>query len=95
MTIAGNLTYTGNTDIQDGIFQIATTTPITLTTVTGAGTLAVSNGATLTATSIQVGTLSIGGSAVAASAAAVPEPSAIVLLLLAGAAGLAVKFRRK
>jgi autotransporter-associated beta strand protein len=95
MTIAGNLTYTGNTDIQDGIFQIAATAPITLTTVTGDGTLEVCSGATLTATSIQVGTLSIGGSATAGAASAVPEPSAIVLLLLAGVAGIAVKFRRK
>jgi fibronectin-binding autotransporter adhesin len=97
MTILGALSYTGNTDIQNGTFQIATTTPVILTTVTGtsAGTLAVCDGASLTATSIQVGTLSIGGPAGAAAAAAVPEPGTFVLLALAGLTMAGAFFRRK
>jgi autotransporter-associated beta strand protein len=91
MTITGDLTYTGNTDIQGGVFQIAAANPITLTTVTGTGTLEVLAGSTLTAASIQVDTLLIGS----ASAAAVPEPGTIVLLLLAGAVGVGAIVRRK
>jgi autotransporter-associated beta strand protein len=101
MSILGNLTYTGNTDIQNGTLEIATATPITLNTVTGAssaGTLKVCDGATLTATSIQVDTLVIGGLATAASSAsvaAVPEPGTLVMLVLAAAALAGVCIRRK
>jgi autotransporter-associated beta strand protein len=81
-------TYTGTTSIQGGTLQLATSGPVTLTTVTGSGTstLSVCTGTTLTATSIQVGTLSIGGApiVITAAAAAVPEPSTIILLVLAG-----------
>ena len=80
-------TYAGNTDIQDGTLQFATSVPVTLTTVTGSssGTLSVCDGTTLTATSIHVGTLSIGGAPIViAAAAAVPEPSTMILLVLAG-----------
>ena len=66
--------------------QFATSVPVTLTTVTGSssGTLSVCDGTTLTATSIHVGTLSIGGAPIVIAAAAVPEPSTMILLVLAG-----------
>jgi hypothetical protein len=55
--------------------------------VTGDGSLHVAAGTTLNAISINVDTLTIGG-APHAAAAAVPEPSAFVLLALAGLGSL-------
>ena len=56
------LTYPGNTDIQNGMLQLAEPGAVTLTTITGdAGTLAVRGSTSLTATSIRVDTLTVGG----------------------------------
>jgi fibronectin-binding autotransporter adhesin len=90
-------TYTGNTDIQEGMLQLAVPGEVVLTTVTGAGALSVCSDTTLTATSIQVDTLSIGDSQIpiGASLATVPEPGTIVLLFLAGLMIAGARFRRK
>jgi autotransporter-associated beta strand protein len=98
VTLAGPLSYTGNTDVQAGTLEIDGVA--TLTTVTGAdvGTVKVCDGASLTAASIQVGTLVIGGTptyTAPPASAAVPEPSAIVLLVLAGLAVGWFKFRKQ
>jgi autotransporter-associated beta strand protein len=97
VTLAGPLTYSGNTEVQAGTLEIAG--DATLTTVTGAdvGTLKVCDGSSLTATSIQVGTLVIGGTptyTAPPAPAAVPEPSTFVLLVLASLA-FAWFWRRK
>jgi fibronectin-binding autotransporter adhesin len=87
--LAGALTYTGNTDIQAGMLQVATQGEVTLSTVTGAGTLSVCDGTSLKATSIVIDTLSIGGSPVLPGpVVVVPEPSTFVLSIL-GFLGLA------
>jgi autotransporter-associated beta strand protein len=92
-------TYNGNTDIQAGTLQLDIKGSATLSTVTGAGALSVCDGTSLTATSIVVDTLSIGGTPVvisggAASVMAVPEPGTFVLLVLAGL-GLVGAFMRR
>ena len=60
LTLTGPLTYTGTTTIDTGALQIDTLGAVTLSTITGAGTLGVGSGTTLTATSITVDTLIIG-----------------------------------
>jgi fibronectin-binding autotransporter adhesin len=85
--LTGTLTYTGNTDIQAGEVAIAGTANLTTVTGSSSGVLHVCDGATLTASSIELGTLVIGG-APPASAAAVPEPGTLALLALALICGL-------
>jgi autotransporter-associated beta strand protein len=96
VTLSGPLTYAGNTDIQAGTLEIAGTA--TLTTITGSdGALTVCTGASLTAASIQVDTLTIGGAPTHTPplAATVPEPCSIVLLALAGMMIGWFKFRNR
>jgi autotransporter-associated beta strand protein len=81
LTLAGDVGYAGDTVINDGLLQINSASAI-VGKVYGAGSLAVGDGATLTATSIQVDTLTIGGTG-GAALAAVPEPSVFALLALA------------
>ncbi|MBN2579302.1 MAG: autotransporter-associated beta strand repeat-containing protein [Pirellulales bacterium] len=96
LTLTAVPTYTGATDIQEGLLQLdATSGSITLAAVTsstGNGDLTVGAGVTLTAPSITVRTLTIGGGGggMAAAATPVPEPDTLVLLLvgLLGLAGL-------
>ena len=95
LTLAVAPTYTGNTEIADGTLQLNVPGTVTLSTVTGAGTLKVADGTTLIATSIDVGTLTIGGPATGAALAAVPEPGTLVLLALAGLTLTGAYLRRK
>jgi uncharacterized protein YjbI with pentapeptide repeats len=93
---------TASINVQAGNHEISV--PVVMnsdTVVSGAGTLDLSGGitgnhsltvlGTLTATSIQVDTLTIGG----AGATAVPEPSTIALLTLAFISFLAFKWQRR
>jgi fibronectin-binding autotransporter adhesin len=88
---AGTLALTGSGAIGSALITVNTSLNVldgahTVNAIGGAGTVSVLDGASLTATSISVNALNIGGSAAAASAsaAAVPEPSAWLLLVIAG-----------
>jgi autotransporter-associated beta strand protein len=85
--LLGTLTYIGNTAVEAGTLNVSN-----LNTPTGSVT--VYDGATLTAASIVADTLTIGGIA-PPSMSAVPEPSAIVLLVLAGMGAILTVWRRK
>ncbi len=75
-TLEGALLYAGDTTVYEGILNAtAIDTP--------AATVMVAGGATLNAPSIVADTLTIGGTPVAVNGA-VPEPGALVLLILAG-----------
>ena len=87
LTLTASPTYTGNTIVNAG----ALTVPVLYTPD---ATVFVATGASLTATSITANTLTIGGTPTAA-ASAVPEPSALVLLALAGLSALLAAWRRK
>lgn len=91
LTLTGALTYTGSTTIDSGTLKIITPTTmqpvVALHDIVGAGDLVVGDGlhdTVLSATSIQVNSLTIGASPGVMQA--VPEPSAILLLLAAIAA---------
>jgi fibronectin-binding autotransporter adhesin len=79
-------TYTGSTDIQDGVLELNTGGEINLpggiTSSTGLGDLTVDNDVTLTTPSVTVRALTI-GSARSLSPAPVPEPSTVVLCAFA------------
>jgi hypothetical protein len=72
--------------VNNGTFGIDGFSSLTLCDVTGSGSLAVSGNAVLTTGSIVQDTLIIGGTSTFA-ATAVPEPSSILLLVLAIALG--------
>jgi autotransporter-associated beta strand protein len=84
LKLTNQLSYTGPTDIQQGLLEIAyAADAVNLPGgITGNGDLTVDAGVSLTTPSITVGTLTIGGTR--ASAAPVPEPGTCVLLALAG-----------
>jgi autotransporter-associated beta strand protein/T5SS/PEP-CTERM-associated repeat protein len=90
LTLAADPTYTGNTTVNAGA--------LTVGNLTHSANVYVASTGTLNATSIVTGTLTIGGPALAAassaSVTAVPEPSTIVLLVLAGLGAL-LAWRRK
>jgi hypothetical protein len=69
----------------------------TLSTVSGLGNLTVVDGSALTATSINVDTLTIGGPAASAGLVVntVPEPGTFVLLALAGLSLVGAYLRRR
>jgi fibronectin-binding autotransporter adhesin len=83
LTVMGPLSYSGPTVINAGTLQISTPGAVTLSTISGAGGLKITDATTLTANSIAVGTLTIGGPA---PAAAVPEPASLILLVVAAMA---------
>jgi autotransporter-associated beta strand protein len=85
VTLTGPLTYTGDTIVNAGTLNV--------TNLTASPHVYVATGATLNATSIVADTLTIGGPQLA-SAAAVPEPSTLLLLALAGLGALPA-WRRK
>lgn len=78
LTLNGGIGYTGPTTIDAGLLAIDNGLANTLSTVSGNGSLSVLGTTSLTATSIEVDTLTIGG----AGFAAVPEPGTFVLLAL-------------
>jgi autotransporter-associated beta strand protein len=90
LTLTGSVGYTGDTIVNVG----GLTVNAGLNTPTA--TVYVATGTTLNAPSIVADTLVIGGGPyVAATAAAVPEPSTFVLLALAGMVALFAARRRK
>jgi autotransporter-associated beta strand protein len=91
LTLTGTNTYTGDTNVNEGVLDA--TTGINTPTAT----IRVADGATLTATSIVADTLVIGGAPVPGpvTPSAVPEPSVLTLLALCGLTSLGLFFRRK
>jgi autotransporter-associated beta strand protein/T5SS/PEP-CTERM-associated repeat protein len=86
MTLLGNAAYTGNTTVLAGTLNaLNINTPGAAVSVTGSNTV-------LTATSIVANSLTIGGTH---TAAAVPEPSTIVLLILAASSAILTYIRRR
>jgi len=99
LILSANATYLGDTTIEDGLLQLNGANSV-LHEITGVGNLGVGDGATpsiLTALYIQVGTVTVaaGSEIIIASSpggplaaqpnlTAVPEPSTLTLLLLAG-----------
>ncbi|MGD0656275.1 MAG: autotransporter-associated beta strand repeat-containing protein [Thermoguttaceae bacterium] len=99
LTFSSTVNYSGDTSISAGTLKFLGSTSV-VGDITGTGTLVVGNGTSssaLTADSITIGTLNIGVSTTAATSllsddsqslntdlAAVPEPSAAILLLMAG-----------
>jgi autotransporter-associated beta strand protein len=76
-------TYTGTTVIENGVLSVDLAgSSATFNTITGSGQLHVGSTTTVNATSIAVDSLTIGGTL--PTVAAVPEPSSIVLITLAG-----------
>ena len=106
LALAGALTYTGATDIQAGTLQIDTGASTALGDISGAGTLEIGNGTTLSADSVVVNTLTLGpGCTLVINALpagpsgfnhirAVPEPGAMTLLA-AALGGLVFLSRRR
>jgi autotransporter-associated beta strand protein len=86
LTLTVDPTYNGNTTVDAGT--------LTVGNLTHSANVYVASTGTLNATSIVTGTLTIGGPASSASVTAVPEPSTIVLLVLAGLGAL-LAWRRK
>jgi autotransporter-associated beta strand protein len=93
LTLTGSVEYAGSTVINAGTLAFSDNVA-TVADISGSGSLAVYGTAVLTATSIQVDTLTIGGTG-GAALAAVPEPTTLVLLALAGIGMVGMKFRRK
>jgi autotransporter-associated beta strand protein len=91
LALTGPIEYTGPTVIDAGALIIDNGLTTDLSTVTGAGKLEVLGTSVVNASSISCDSLQIGG---LPTATAVPEPSAMILLVLAGA-GLLFRARRK
>jgi autotransporter-associated beta strand protein len=107
LTLTGLSTYTGPTYINAGTLQVNVGAAMSLQAISGLGTLGVDNVTSLTADSVDVGTLTLGpGSTLtiaprtglptagSISISPVPEPSTWAMLMLA-AAGLGIYWRRR
>jgi autotransporter-associated beta strand protein len=90
LTVNGTLNYTGNTTVNEGSLTVGDIN-------TPGAIVRVATGTALNARSIVADTLTIGGAPIVinASAAAVPEPSVLMLLALAGLAFVGAYIRRK
>jgi autotransporter-associated beta strand protein len=88
LTLTADPTYTGDTTVNAGTLTVGNLN-------TPSATVYVATGTTLNATSIVADTLTIGGAPLAAAAQAVPEPSVLALLVLAGVAFVGGFLRRK
>jgi autotransporter-associated beta strand protein len=97
LTLTGSFSYGGPTVINTGTLAINNGAANTLHAISGAGSLSVLGTSSLTATSINVDTLTIGGTGGAASPIVntVPEPGTLVLLALAGMGVLLAAWRKK
>jgi autotransporter-associated beta strand protein len=84
LTLSGALSYNGDTKVNEGTLTITDTGGL----YTPTATVHVADSAILNAPSIVCDTLSIGGPA---TAAAVPEPSTLILLTIAGLLALVVR----
>ena len=99
LVYSGAVGYTGTTTINDGVLKVLSPSA-TLAVITGSDTSTLQVGdathaTVLTASSISVGTLIIGAPPAGAAAAAVPEPGAMILLVLAGFMAVGVRFIRR
>lgn len=85
LTLTGAISYTGDTTINAGTLMIDNGLTSNLATISGAGDLSIGSTSTLSATLIEVNSLSIGSTGLMA----VPEPASLMLLVLAGLFGFA------
>jgi fibronectin-binding autotransporter adhesin len=93
LKLTGTENMSGLTTVNAGsVLQILSGGSNTMGAITGAGNLTVANGSSLMTPSISVNTLTIGGTI---TTVAVPEPSTLVLLVLAGLAFVGAYLRRK
>jgi hypothetical protein len=95
LTLTGAVTNIGPVSIDSGATLQMNNGTTTFTAVSGGGSLKVVGGSTLYADSISLDTLIIGGTATAASVAAVPEPGTLTLLSLAGLLSIGAYMRRR
>ncbi len=109
LTLTGQVSYTGTTNVQAGTLQINNGLSTVLAAVTGtsAGTLGIGNTSTVTAASVSVGTVTLGpgstlvirplpgGPTAGGAMTPVPEPSTLLMLAIAAIALIGAAWRGK